>query len=239
MNQNFQPSFIPKGPLTSNQVFEKKRTSTFSSIVVFLFVLVLLVTGGLYVYSRMLDSEVSGLKSRLVEAEKNIDTKTINQLSIFSKKLSQVKSIVSGHMIVSSLLSSIASSTVRSVMFDDFSFETQANSFRVTMKGTANGYPSVALQEKLFKESSFVKSVNFSNIGTTEKGQIVFDVLLVVDPSVFRYNPIVVDKVKTEVKLSASSTPVSTSTPTKTSTTTSAQQDDLNIDFDLGSLDNF
>jgi hypothetical protein len=110
MAPNFQSSFIPKGPETS-QAFQKRKTSVLGILVVTLFVGVLLLSGGMIFYKNMIKSDIENIKSELAVAGANIDKETINQMVKYSQKLDVVKSIVLKHQVVSGFMKSLASST--------------------------------------------------------------------------------------------------------------------------------
>jgi len=189
MAPNFQSSFIPKESATEG-VFKKKKTGVFGVLVVFLFIFSIIVSVGMFIYKGMIKADIENLQNQLVEEEKNIDKKTINEISQFSKKLKIAKSIVFKHKVVSNFLETLASSTVSSVQFVDFGYDNmQENNLSVTLKGKAVGYASVALQEDIFSKVNYFKSVTFSNLSLGEGGLVSFDLKISVDPSISVYSP--------------------------------------------------
>ena len=187
MASGFQSSFIPKEPMTDN-VFAKKKTGFFGTIVVSLFVISILTAVGMVVYKKMIRNNIVSLQSELAEAEKNIDKKTIEEMSRFAVRLNMVKSIVFRHKVVSNFLDILSSDTVSSVRFSDFRYDsTLANGLLVSLKGKASSYGSVALQEDLFNKNKNFKSVVFSNLSLTDKGLVSFDLSITVNPEVAIY----------------------------------------------------
>lgn len=187
MAPNFQSSFIPKGPETS-QAFQKRKTSVLGILVVTLFVGVLLLSGGLIFYKNMINTDIENIKSELAVAGSSIDKETIDQMVKYSQKLDVVKSIVLKHQVASGFMKSLASSTVSTVSFSEFYYNgTNAGGLSVRMRGKTNSYGGVALQEDVFLKNKYWKSVNFSNLTLGEDGAVSFELEVLVDPEIAIY----------------------------------------------------
>lgn len=189
MTPNFQSSFIPKEPVTE-EVFRKKKAGVFGILVVSLFISLIIITGALYAYKGIVKSDIENLQGELAEAEKNIDKKTINEMSDFNKKLSLVKSIVYKHQVISNFLEALSSSTVSPVSFSEFDYTDMLNgNLNVAIKGKASSYADLALQENVFNQNKYFKSVTFSNLSLADKGRVSFDLVISVDPQISVYSP--------------------------------------------------
>jgi len=189
MSPNFQSSFIPKESVTK-ETFKKKKTGLLGVLVVLLFIGSIVAYIGLYVYKGMVKSEIENLKVQLVEAEKNVDKKTIDELSQFSKKLNFAKTIVLKHQVVSKFLDTLASSTVSALQFESFSYgNLEQGKLDVNLEGKATGYSSIALQEDIFSKNKFFKSLTFSDLMLANKGLVSFKLLVSVDPQISIYSP--------------------------------------------------
>jgi len=189
MAPNFQSSFIPKESITE-EVFKKKKAGVFGVLAVSLFIFSIIISGGAFVYKGIIKNDIKNLQTQLVEEEKNIDKKTIDDISKFSKKLSVAKSIVFKHKVVSNFIDTLASSTVSSVSFVDFGYDNmKENDLSVTLKGKAVDYASVALQEDIFSKVKYFKSTTFSNLTLGDGGVVSFDLKISVDPSISVYSP--------------------------------------------------
>lgn len=188
MAPNFQSSFIPKEPITDTG-FKKKSVGLIGIIVITFFTISIIGAIGVYVYKGMVKSNIESLKAELGSAEKNIDKKTIDEMWVFSKKLNVVRDIINKHQVVSNVLSIISSSTVSSVYFGDFSYSTDfQGNLSVILRGRAQSYGSVALQESLLSQNKYFKSISFGNLGLVDGGLVSFDLTIMVDPQVSIYN---------------------------------------------------
>lgn len=189
MAPNFQSSFIPKGPMTE-EVFKKKKAGMLGVLAVSLFVFSIILSIGLYVYKGILKSDIENLQLQLAQEEKNLDKETIAKMSQFSKKLSVVKSIVLKHKVVTNFLETLASSTVSSVQFVDLTYnESKNGDLIVSLSGNASDYASVALQEDVFSNVKYFKSMAFSNLGLGKEGSVSFDLEIIIDPKISVYSP--------------------------------------------------
>lgn len=189
MATDFQSSFIPKGPVTTDEVFKKKKAGVFGVLVVALFISSIVISGALYFYKGVLKNEIENMQAQLSNAEKSIDRETIGNMLDFSKKLETVRSIVSRHKVINAVMGDLASSTVASVYFTDFNYSTNSKgSLSIMMHGKAAGYGAVALQEEIFKQNKYFESVSFSNLSLDDKGFVSFDLSIVANPQIASYS---------------------------------------------------
>lgn len=188
MAPNFQSSFIPK-QTSEQQVFQKKNIGFLGFLVVLLFILSIISGVGVYIYKGVLKNDIADLEQQLADAERGIDKDTIEQMSQFGKKLDLTKSIISKHQVISGFLEYLASSTVSTVYFANFSYGDLNNGeLTVNVDGRATDYASIALQEDVFSKSEYVKSMSFSGLSLSEKGQVSFDLSLSIDQKVSNYS---------------------------------------------------
>jgi hypothetical protein len=190
MASNFQSSFIPKEPMTEDKVFAKKKTGVFGVLAVSLFIISIIAAGAVYFYKGVVNGEIQGLESQMAAAEKSIDTKSINEMSQFAKKLQMTKDIVAKHRVVSGFLNYLSSTTVSTVQFTDFSYgDSKDGGLAVSLKGTTNSYASVALQESVFSKTKYFKTISFSGLNLNQNGTVSFDVKIDVDKQISTYAP--------------------------------------------------
>lgn len=189
MSPNFQSSFIPKEPITE-EVFKKKKAGFIGVLAVSLFISSIVIAVGMYIYEGIVEDDIKNLELQLAEAEKSIDKQAINEISQFSKKLTLAKSIVAKHQVVSKFLDTLASSTVSSIQFTDFSYGAlKEGQLAVSLKGKAASYASIALQEEVFLREKNFKTVTFANLTLADRGLVSFDLNILIDPQIVSYAP--------------------------------------------------
>lgn len=194
MASNFQSSFIPKDPATSN-LLKKNNTGIFGTLVILLFILSLVASVGLFVYKIVLKKNIETLRAEMAAAEGKMDKKSIEDIIHFNKKISLAKSIIDKHQVISGFLNYLATSTVSTVTFNSFQYgNLTGNGLSVSLGGYTNSYASLALQEDILYRNNLLKSINFSEIHLDDKGFVSFKVSMIVDPSMIVYKPPVIQR---------------------------------------------
>ena len=174
MEQNFQTSFIPKKPFIRETAFSSQPVSAFLVISLFVFLTVVLATGGLYFY-------------------KTIRVKKITELEntqVLDKQLKAASEILSKHSTVIPIFEVLEQLTMKTVRFTRFSYSLGTEEkliIKVKMSGVAIGYRSIALQSDLFAKNKNLIDPVFSNLTLDNSGNVVFDLEFSVDPNFVNY----------------------------------------------------
>lgn len=226
MPQNFQSSFIPKGPLGESKP-EKKQGSFFGFLMFLVFVASVVASVGVYFYKSSINADIENMKVQLVEAGRSIDQKSIDELVDFSDKLAVVKTILLKHQVVSEFMNSLASSTVKTIYFKEFRYDSLTpTSLNISLSGVADSYGAIALQQDVLSKKQYWKSVDVSNLKLGPGGGVEFDMDIAIDPKIVAYNPYI--------------PPTSTSTSASTSTAASPISEENQVDnLDDINLDDF
>lgn len=197
MASGFQSSFIPKGVggYTPAESAKKGSSGFFGSVAVVLFILVLALILGAFVYKQVLKSTIGNMQTELALAESSVDNTTIETMFAFSQKLSAGREVVLKHKVVSNFLSLLAQNTVQTVTFNELSYQFMPDgALSITLSGTALNYASLALQESAFGKLKEVKQAEFSELGKVESGRVAFKVAIVADPAISVYSPEVAEE---------------------------------------------
>lgn len=193
MDNSFQTSFIPKKPILSGGIDTSPKRSTTSismAISVFIFVVIIFSTFGLYLYKIYLEKSKDNLSTKLLEARNKFDQNTITELESFDKRTSTAKQVLAGHLVISPLFELINKLTLPSIQFTDFEHSFKNDIFSVKMSGIARDYKSIATQADIFSKSegSMLKDVVFSNLTKDKANTVTFDVEFDVDPLLLSYS---------------------------------------------------
>lgn len=208
MAQNFQSSFIPKNPVTTESVFQKEKPTGLKAVFKFVFFLSILSVFALFGFKYYLGIQINELSQKLAQEESSLDLETINKMAEFGNKLDLVRSLAQKHQTVSGALNLLASSTVSSVYFESMKFgDMNSEGIGIILNGRATSYGMVAMQEGVFNSSNLIKKTSFSNLSLSENGTVSFDASLFIDPRVILFKPEVVN---TEVNQVVA--PISTTT---------------------------
>ena len=190
MEQNFQTSFIPKNSIVKERVIVTQSVSLFTIVSLFIFLTIVVGTGGLYFYKGSLQKNVSKMKNTLSLAQNRFEPSIITSLSALDRRLNASNEILSKHVAVTPIFEALQEITMKTMRFTSFSYTLPTDgSGRVLVKltGVGIGYKSVALQADLFSgNKNFIDPI-FSNLQLDDKGNVTFEVTFSVDPSLVNY----------------------------------------------------
>jgi hypothetical protein len=190
MEQNFQTSFIPKKPMVEEKITTRRSMGILVIISIFIFLTMVLVSGGAYFYKGVLTKNITKMKSDLELAKNRFEPSKIAQMKTLDKRLEASNEILSKHIIISPIFQALQEITLKTIRYTDFSYAFTGegnNKILVKMKGQGIGYRSIALQADLFTENkNFIDPV-FSGLTLDSKGNVIFDLEFFVDPSFVDY----------------------------------------------------
>ena len=193
MEPKFQTSFIPKTPITSSSVSlpsapRSGSISLLASVATILFILSILTALGLFVYEKVLTSQIASLDQSLVAAQGAFDTDTIKQLITASNQIQAAKTLLDQHVAVSNMFAVLESNVLPAVQFTSFSFDNSTDgTVAVTLEGQAQSYATVAKQSAIFNALPYMNGQMFSSLDLTDKGVVTMKFMTNIDPSVLSY----------------------------------------------------
>lgn len=199
-NTQFQTSFIPKKPMAQQVesviVHHKRPMGALSFFAIFIIIVLVIATIGLYLYKNVLNGELASAKQSLILAQKSFGPEVISDLELFNRRMSASKVLLSSHVVFSPLFSLLNQLTIPSVQFTRFQQTSTATGegFTVRLNGIARDYKSIALQAQVFNSPSgkYLQDVVFSNLtlsneDTDKKGYVTFSLSFTVDPVLLSY----------------------------------------------------
>ena len=224
MENSFQTSFIPKKPILTNSTVSTPSNTTSITMVVsfFIFIVMLVSAGGLYLYKNyILVKSKEDLSASLFKIRDSFDKNTIAELETYDKRTTVARDILSNHIVLSPLFETINKLTLSSIQYTNFEHTTNNSIFSVKMSGIAQDYKSIALQADVFnneKEGKMFKDVIFSNLTKDKNNFVTFDLAFTVDPALLSYTNNLVNAAPstdtTNVVNNIPTLPVDNTTPT-------------------------
>ena len=125
MENSFQTSFIPKKPITTNSGSSISSihppTSIFTAIAFILLILIGISSGGLFLYKNYLNNEKEKLSFSLERVRVSFEKDTLDELELYDKRVSAVKSVLNKHIVLSPMFSLLGSLTIPSIQYTNFS----------------------------------------------------------------------------------------------------------------------
>ncbi len=216
METKFQTSFIPKKPLTtdgSSKVIPS-HSSGGTSIFMIIGVLVFIasVAGAVFsvVWKGVLINSQKQYKISLARNKESFNISLIEDLKKASAKLDLTRNLVKSHASVSEVFNIIGALTIEGVRFDNLSYDGPTGNgesgtlAKVSLKGVAKGYSSIAFQSDVFGKSSqlgtnkVIKNPLLSDMSLDQNGNVAFNFSANIDPQLFTYEKVHGDQFKSE-----------------------------------------
>ncbi len=187
-NNSFQTSFIPKKPITSG-ISDKEPKSLFTIISTFLLVVSIIIPTGLFFYRSYLEKQKVSLAASLLVGRDSFEKGTIDELSLFDKRIEVSKQVLSKHIILSPLFTLLGEITIPAIQYTNFVQQTNDKGFSVSIEGLARDYKSIAIQSNVFSSAkgNFLKNVLFYNLTKDKNNNISFNLKFEIDPSLLSY----------------------------------------------------
>ena len=190
MQPQFQSSFIPKKPVTDSAKVlgsTRKSRNIISSLASLIFVLTIMAAGGLFVYEKFVDRQITDANKAIDDARVAFEADKIQDLINTSTRFTTIKELLDKHLAVSEILILLQELTLKNIKFDDFAFQNKSNERNISMTGEATSYNTVAKQSEVIKASGLVSAVAFSNFTLSDKGAVRFKFSGTVAPSLISY----------------------------------------------------
>ena len=190
MEPRFQTSFIPKKPIGSPDGSGVKivhSTNLFSVIATVIFIITVLMAGGLFFYKNILANQIKESEKKLAEAQDAYALSSIKELLDVSARITSANSLLNKHVAVSKVLVLIGDLTVRKLRFTDLTYTIKNNIPTVAISGEVQTYNALAEQQDKFLKNEFIKNPTFSNFNLGDNGYIIVDFSTNIDPNFVSY----------------------------------------------------
>ena len=151
-----------------------------------LIVIIMMLYGGLVVYSKSLETKISDSDTQLTALENQRDKKAETNLLILSKQLAITNQIVNKHIYWSAGLTRIENALQNKVQFKSFSAVLSENSFHI--RALSDTYTTVARQLAAFVADDAITDVTLDGVSTLTNGNLDFNSKISFDPTKFLKN---------------------------------------------------
>jgi hypothetical protein len=195
MDKDFQTSFIPKKSVTESRIPVKQPTGFLNVVAVFIFIAVLISTGGLFLYEQSINSNITQMQKDLVLSKERFDPTQIQKFQVLDKRLKASTDILNKHIVVTPIFLALEELTMKSIRYTKFDYTLgtpEQPNILVKMSGVANDYRSVALQSDLYAKNKNMIDPVFTKLSLDDSGKVMFDLDFLVDPKFLNYklNPV-------------------------------------------------
>lgn len=173
----------------TSSVSDKEPRSLFSMIAIFILIVSILVSAGLFVYKIYLTKQKGTLSTSLTTTRDSFEKGTIDELELFDKRTESAKQILNNHIVLSPMFALLGDITIPQIEYTNFEEKTDTTGFLINIQGLARDYRSIALQADMFNSplgKSF-KNVLFSNLVKDKNNNVIFDLKFNVSPELLSY----------------------------------------------------
>ena len=169
-----------------------------------IFLTMVLVSGGAYLYKETLTKNVTQMETDLNLAKNRFEQAEISKLKLLDRRLRSSSDILGSHMTISPIFTALEALTMKTVRYTKFSYDLgNSNKILINMSGQAIGYRSIALQADLFAKNKNLIDPVFSNLSLDDKGNVLFDLTFSVDQSFVNYKQVVKRESSSLTKINA------------------------------------
>ncbi len=202
MDSKISTSFIPKESINPGGLRSRREPV---SIIVLISLLILAVSviyfAGIYAYRYVVYGQVNapcqdvgngnsqcGLKASLELASKDLQLAQLTDLKRLDTKLKNGATVLSGHLTLKPFFDLLGQLTEQNIQYTKFQFD-KGNSFE--LDGIAKSYDDIASQQQVFADPNrgqkYITSFAFSDFDLDTKGNVIFKLVLTVDPKLLSY----------------------------------------------------
>lgn len=175
---------ISKRPLPQRAQFVTQSSALLFNAALVLFILFLVIWGGLYLFRRSLDSNAANWREQISSLENELRPDLLNQLLALSNSLTSTRDIISSHVFSSNTLALLERDTHPQVAFSSFQYS--ADGRKIELSAKAASYRVVAEQVTILEADPQVESVNFGGLQLDEKGLVNFKLSIVFKSSLLK-----------------------------------------------------
>lgn len=173
----------------TSSVSSKEPRNFFSIIAVFILIVSILISAGLFVYKIYLTKQEGILSTSLTTTRDSFEKSTIDELELFDKRTESAKQVLNNHIVLSPMFALLGDITIPQIQYTNFEEKTDATGFLVNMQGLARDYRSIALQADMFNSPAGKSFTNvlFSNLVKDKNNNVSFDLKFNVSPDLLSY----------------------------------------------------
>jgi len=153
-----------------------------------LIALVLVITGGLWLYSNNLSKQITEQDAQIanLETQRNNLKDAEQKLTILSKQIGITNQILQNHVYWSKGLSKIESALQTNVQFKSFSAVLGEQSVRI--QAISDSYTTIAKQLAAFVADDSIKDISLDNVNSLTSGKLDFNSKIQFDKTKFVQN---------------------------------------------------
>jgi len=183
-------SFAPHSASASAQRFRSDFVGAFALFAYFLLGIAFVLALGVFLYGRMLASELSVKDVALAKAEESIDPVTVEGFVRLQNRLNFSSSLLNKHVAFSNFFTSLTTLLPTPVRFSALRLSLDAaDNASVEGTGIAKNFNALAAVSAAFASDGRIRDAIFSKIGINKDGSVAFNLSAALDPKLVAFSP--------------------------------------------------
>jgi hypothetical protein len=222
MDTKFQPSFIPKAPVTTTVRVRGKGVNLFTLLGVVILLVTIGLAIGVFMWQQYLTRSVDSMKREIARVQGLFEPALVAELVSVDQKLKMAHNVLNNHFAFSSFFEFLEDITLRSVRFTSFDYTLVGSNVNISMEGEAESFAAVALQSDTFtRNAAQLRNSMISDLALDQRGNVTFRFTATLNPQLVSYRRSLQELVVPAV---VEETSAMNTTSTSTQATTSASQ---------------
>jgi len=203
MEPQFKSSFIPKKDSVISAVgnvgvpYKGSSTGILDKLATVLFVLSLVVWGGLFGYQKYVEADIVTLEQDIASARSLIDEDKVDLFVALGKQVRISKELLNQHISLVPLFEFMEEHTIPSVQYTEFSFSLgERGDIEVVATGRAQDFADVTRQEEVLIEADMLTQLSVNTItvaDTVTSGGVTFNTTFTIPRQGLLYTELVKD----------------------------------------------
>ena len=159
----------------------------------FIFLISLLISGGLLFYKGYLKKQIAVFNSSFEKLKSKIEPTSLAKIVKVASKIESAKKILAGHKKTSFLFEVLEQNTLKNNYWTSFNLKSEESretgglfKNRLALKGVSQSYTDLAKQIKIFKMAPYFTEVNFSGFQLLENGAVSYSADLTLQAALFK-----------------------------------------------------
>lgn len=151
-----------------------------------IFLLAVILSAGLYVYTGSLESKLTGLDAGIDALEQIRNKQAEQNILVFNRQVAMLSDLLNKHPYWSTGFSKIESLLQNQVQFDSLTASTADN--KVDFKAVAANYSTIARQIASFLSDEAIEDIALNKVSTLTNGRLEFNMQILFNKSKFLKN---------------------------------------------------
>src|SRR3989338_245524 len=189
MDAKFQPSFIPKQPVSVPTQTRVGYISLLFVVGLIVFILTIGLIAAELIAEKVLSRDIANLNRSLVEAKSSLELSTIDELKKTASRTGLAMTLITAHIAPSKLLEAIEQSVFANVSLSGLSLaQSESGGYQLNTTGVAGSYNSLQLQSEFLSTAPFLSNPAFSNFKLDPSVRVSFSFSAEVSPKLVNYS---------------------------------------------------